>query len=381
MGPTNALLDVPRLVSGRLLDDQLEITWEGGDRSGFHLIWLRDNCPRGRAWIEGFWTRVRDVVDLPERPVVERFTAGPDGLRVVWADTPGESCYEASWLFAHRYDRPRLYDRPPRRLWDASVGGIAALPAGDLEDAAFLDALVTTGVVHVTGGRAEEGFAARLLSRFGTLIETSFGRTWQVRLGPEDDPVTREYDYKELALHTDFTFARFAPFIQFLHCVRPDPAGGASVLGDGFQIAEDLRAENPAVFELLSSCPVTYRVQRSGLDLRASRPIITLALDGQIEMIAAADRMMAPLALPPEVVVPFYAALREWESRMMSPRYRVEIHLAAGDLLVWDNGRILHGRSGLSREHGDLRLLVGGYLQPDEVMSRWRLSVNAGNGG
>src|SRR5262249_806583 len=109
---------------------------------------------------------------------------------------------------------------------------------------------------------------------------------------------------------------------------------------------------SPDAFHLLSAWPVPYQAITRSHDMRSSRPVIGLTKYGEIDRISSADRMMAPLNLPPEVVVSFYGALRTWESRAMSPRYLVEAHLEAGDTLIWDNRRILHGRRGLNRAHG-----------------------------
>jgi gamma-butyrobetaine dioxygenase len=373
--------DGAAIAFGHPMPDGIELIWKSGERSVFHWIWLRDNCPEGRSWIDGIWTRVRRVVDLPARPQAKGFRIERDGLRVQWTDTSLESYFPSEWLLANSYCQPLAFERLPHELWNASsLGQVpevrrSLVPDGGRE---MLDALVRMGVVRIRGGEPRAGFAVPFVSQFGTVIDTSFGKTWRVWTNPDSDARTKDYAYEDLALHTDFTFARFAAFFEFFHCVRPDPAGGASTLVDGFRLAEDLRSEAPDVFSLLSTWPVPYQAITGGHDIRASRPIIALAPDGAVEMIASADRMMAPLRLPPEVMLPFYDAFRIWESRAMSPRYLIEIQLEAGDTMIWDNRRILHGRRGLSRAHGDQRLFEGGYLHADDIESQWRRAHSPG---
>lgn len=364
------------LASGRLVPDGLELTWKSGERSVFHWIWLRDNCPHGRAWIDGIWTRVHRVVDLPARPQARGFSVEPGGLRIQWADMPVESCFTAGWLLANSYDRPRVFERLPRHLWNTA--SLKRVPETNqqalVSDNArgMLDTLVRTGVVLIRGGEPRAGFAVPFVSRFGTVVETSFGKMWRVWINPDGNARTQEYEYEELALHTDFTFARFSAFFEFLHCLRPDPDGGTSTLADGFRLAEDLRVEAPDAFDLLSTWPVPYQAITASHDMRSARPIIALTKDGEVDMISSADRMMAPLTLPADVMLPFYDAFRIWESRAMSPRYLIEVHLEPGDTLIWDNRRLLHGRRGLSRAHGNERLFEGGYMHADDIESRWR---------
>src|SRR5262245_16354194 len=85
--------DGAAIAFGHPVPDGLELVWKSGERSMFHWIWLRDNCPEGRTWIDGIWTRVRRVVDLPARPQAKGFRIERDGLRVQWTHTLLESYF------------------------------------------------------------------------------------------------------------------------------------------------------------------------------------------------------------------------------------------------------------------------------------------------
>lgn len=54
--------------------------------------------------------------------------------------------------------------------------------------------------------------------------------------------------------------------------------------------------------------------------------------------------------------------------------------LYAGDLVTFDNWRLLHGRKSYVSHHENLRHLEGAYLDWDEVMSRLRILRKAVHG-
>lgn len=46
--------------------------------------------------------------------------------------------------------------------------------------------------------------------------------------------------------------------MQFLHCIRQAEQGGESEVVDGFHVAEQLRADDPEAFNILSSLRVDF---------------------------------------------------------------------------------------------------------------------------
>ena len=48
---------------------------------------------------------------------------------------------------------------------------------------------------------------------------------------------------------------------------------------------------------------------------------------------------------------------------------------STGDILCFDNRRVLHGRSGFELREGDARKLIGTYLRWDEIRSLARVKA------
>ena len=66
-----------------------------------------------------------------------------------------------------------------------------------------------------------------------------------------------------------------------------------------------------------------------------------------------------------------YAALVCFMERVNSPDYQISFPFAAGDLIMFDNRRVLHGRGEFYPKTGD-RALRGTYVERDDVMSKIR---------
>ena len=181
--------------------------------------------------------------------------------------------------------------------------------------------------------------------------------------------------------HNDETFRYAHPGIKFLHCVEPNvDGGGYSNMVDGFRVAEDLRKNAPAAFELLSTLPQTYNriIGESGaasagygrpVDFHGGGKAICLGVDGEVVGFRYHSRATAPLDLPEDLIAPMYDANYELVARLNNPHYHLRFRLEAGDAVVFDNHRVLHAREGFSgRRH--LRLF---HVEREEFHNRLRL--------
>ena len=72
----------------------------------------------------------------------------------------------------------------------------------------------------------------------------------------------------------------------------------------------------------------------------------------------------------PERTPDLYRALRLWSALVDDPANRRTIHLAPGELVAFDNRRILHGRTAFELGASGRRRLLGCYLDIDELVNR-----------
>jgi gamma-butyrobetaine dioxygenase len=73
----------------------------------------------------------------------------------------------------------------------------------------------------------------------------------------------------------------------------------------------------------------------------------------------------------------YYAACKLWDGLLNDEANIIWNKSAAGDILCFDNRRVLHGRSGFELTGGDERKLIGTYLRWDEIRSMARVKVAA----
>ncbi len=77
----------------------------------------------------------------------------------------------------------------------------------------------------------------------------------------------------------------------------------------------------------------------------------------------------APFLLPPELERRFYRAYGRLAELAFDRSRRATVALTPGDILVFDNWRVLHGRNGFSGH----RHYLGAYLNHEDLESKRRL--------
>lgn len=201
---------------------------------------------------------------------------------------------------------------------------------------------------------------------FGYVRETNYGPLFDVK--SVVNPNNLAYTGLALGAHTDNPYRDPTPTLQLLHCLSSSTDGGDNTLVDGFQVAERLRASDPAKFALLAYNPIRFQFQDEDAELSAEFPLISLDPRGAIAAIHYNSRSPAPFELDEDLVEPFYAAYRTFVGLLGSAELQIRFKLAPGDLFIVDNQRVLHGRTGFSA--AGQRHLQGCYSDRDGLRSR-----------
>lgn len=356
-------------------DDGIGITWSDGRESLFHHIWLRDNCPTDRH--PETLERINDLLSLdPDVRAASATLAKDGGLAVDWNDGHN-SHYGSDWLRGHCYtEESRRGRRPAPVLWSGDIADdppranhddIMNSDSGLLD---FLETLRDQGFC-IVGGMPDDAKAGEWLAgRISYLRETNFGVDFTVVSKP--NPNNNAYTALALLAHTDLPNREMPPGIQFLHCLKSDAPGGESILVDGFRVAEQLRELDPDAFDLLTSTPIDFRFHDTDWDVRWRAPIIGLNADGDIAEIRYNNALLAPLDVAPALVKSVYRAIRSFVGILRDPSGEVHFRMRAGEMLVFHNRRVLHGRAAFDPS-GGARKLHGCYVDIDELMSRIRV--------
>lgn len=233
--------------------------------------------------------------------------------------------------------------------------------------------LASDGIALVHGVPTVDGAVLEFARRVGFVRETNYGALFDVRSVPNPDNLA--YSSVGLSPHTDNPYRDPAPTVQLLHCLQATTRGGESQFVDGFAVADELQRTDPEAFALLSAVSVDFRYWDDDVDLVASGPIIEHAADGRLRRIRWNNRSMQPprpAGLIDWTEAAFYRACRMFGSLLASPDLVVPVKLGPGDLIAFDNHRVLHGRSEYPAD--EPRHLQGCYIDIDAIRSAARIA-------
>jgi gamma-butyrobetaine dioxygenase len=204
------------------------------------------------------------------------------------------------------------------------------------------------------------------MSLVGRVAETNYGLVFDVRSVAQ--PENLAYSDLGLGLHTDNPYREPVPGFQALHVLIAAPDGGESLFADGLALAGHVRHSDPESFAQLTKIPVPFQYRSKDADLYAERALIQLSCDGAVTGVHYNNRSIAPLRLSIEGAQAYYAAYRKFALLLRDPRFQLKFRMRTGDLAVFDNQRILHGRTPFSSSKHP-RHLRGCYLTRDSVYS------------
>ncbi len=362
------------LIKAQEIDKKAaRLVWCNGDVGAFHYTWLRENDPHPSSRHPMSRERLVHPLDVRSdiRPEWIAIHEG-GGLSVRWLREDGghPSLFGAGWLHAHRCNqdssinsiKPSRAARPEpiEAQWSDVMNDDSALLS-------WLDGYIERGWSIIKGVPQEKGMAIEFGKRIGTVRSSNFGFYFDVR--SKAAPISNAYTANFLPLHTDLPHYEMPPGLQILHCLSNDAVGGASLLADGIAVAEHLMRSEPDVFSCLSQNRLPFRFQDSDSEFNARHPIIECNELNEPTYINWSNSTIAPLDSSFENIRSIQSAIRRFVTLIESPTFKISHKPSAGEALVFDNRRMLHGREAFQPETG-YRHFQGCYLDTAEVMSR-----------
>nr|CAD7460450.1 unnamed protein product [Timema tahoe] len=269
----------------------------------------------------------------------------------------------------------------------------------------WLEMFYKYGIAIMRGVPPEQGSLVKVVNHFAYVKETQYGMTFDVV--HEADPAAHPaFSGLHLHHHTDMNYREKSPGMQLLHCLKAtDPKvlgsdpGGMSFFVDGFRVAKWLEENEPAAYQILTSTPIRFQIKNKGfrnrltnhstliftwnitqlaifLDLELNLhegnlnttinhqqylhfqsnnplhkrysqlwPVICVNQEGDVSEIHYNNRTMGPLQVPSHIVVPFYHAYKLFSEKMRQESSELKFHMLPGDLVAFNNRRVLHGRT------------------------------------
>ena len=359
------------------------IRWADGAELRAFDLWLFENAVATGGFDLATREHLIDPADLDESIRVRAASVTAEGALDITFD-PGSvaATYHPGWLRHVADGQFRATSWMPERVvWTAET---TAPPVRDgariLDDPtvfhAWLEDLVSFGLARLEHCPLDHDFAPTLVARMGALRDTNFGLVWDVRADVDlsGDASTNSTANTNLRLgpHTDLPTRETPPGFQFLHCVQNEAAGGESTMADGEAIVAALQEEHPDHYEALTTLNWVFFNRGPGIDHRWSGPFIDLGVDRAPLTLRAFYPVRAFPDMDPDDVPRAYAAMSCFSKLAASDRFQVRTPFRAGDMVGFDNRRILHGRE--SFQSGGHRHLRGTYIDHDEVYSAMRVA-------
>lgn len=343
----------------------LRVSQADGAAIDLHPVWLRERLADAQVIEPATGQRLIEAAEIdPALAVTEagEVIAFSDGWR---------GPLDRQWLAGLIAPSPA----PRRVLWDGSLDP-AEFPRADLAElkadpaalGAMLRDLDAYGFAVVRGVPIELDGGLELANLIGPIRITNWGGMADVKAIPNAYDLTMTP--RHLEPHSDNPYRDPVPGYILLHCLENDADGGDSTLVDGFCAAERLRAADPEALATLTSTEVLFRYADASAFLEASRPLISCDASGRVTQVRYNNRTEMVGRLPTDALARYYAARAAfWDLIRPESPLTLRFRLQPGELLVMDNYRMLHGRTGYTLASGS-RYMRQCYMDRDTVQSR-----------
>ena len=363
-----------------LEDNGLKLLLSNGKSHYFNYYWLRDNCPSSFSSI----TRERsfDIFHLDAAPRAKAAEVTGDVLEITWDSEDHVSRFPLAWLEA--YKTPQRRADPADLAREAWYGdhypnvprfSQPALKADPKLRAKWIEAMLVKGFVILTDMPDSDEGLTETAEMIGRIRPTFFGDYFDVKT--HINPTNTAYTASALELHTDTPAEEHAPGVQFLHCRANTVEGGYSLYADGVAVANDFRARDPEGFKLLAETKVPFFCEHDTYDMRSRQTIIELDQHGEVSGLTISQHMLDISDLDQELLDRWYPAFCRFGKMLQEKKYMMTFLMKAGECMVFDNHRIVHGRAAYTAESGD-RYLRGTYTDRAEMRSTYRALVSEG---
>lgn len=363
------------LASATLDAGFVRLRWADGVAFDAYGPWLAENAP-GYGLEPIVRESMLEPTRLPDPAALRSAAVDIEGaLLVDWVDRPTLRIHPG-WL-RHVADGRHLPASalPPTTAWTAAdlsepptLDGAAVLYDDSVLES-WLSHLVEFGLCRLVNTPTDPDFVGELIGHVGPIRDTNFGPVWSVRAVV--DPDSTANTGLDLGQHTDLPTRETPPGYQFLHCIENTVSGGWSRMSDGWSVTEAIRVEHPEAYEALTTLEWVFMNRSPNAEHRWIGPIIDHGSPHQPLTLRAFYPVRSAPHMAADDVPRAYESLRVFAEVARDPRFQISYPFRPGDLVGFDNRRVLHGRDAF--DGGGSRHLRGCYADHDDVFSRLRV--------
>lgn len=344
---------------------RVKVHWQDGHKSQFPYIWLRHKMFFPAMGRPGQGDLEYLIPEKSEILRIKSITQNEDAISIEWQHDRSITDHKLKFLRDNCLTKNASNKRQlTPKLWDAddskhfSWFDVSELENPEMRMEVYLH-LRDFGIALVKNISVVPGTVEQLTSFFGPARNTHFGTLFDIRSLPQDNTGTGKNigatASNTQALHTDEGWRHGPPGISLFHCLKSHrDGGGASFFVDGIAAATILQKSSPVSFEILSSVALLTVAERNLVERFRSRGrLIALDTSGTIRGVRISDRNFPEVDLPENQIEPVYNAIREFLEILYAPNRIFEHQLQPGEMVIFDNHRVLHARRSFDPNSGE----------------------------
>jgi gamma-butyrobetaine dioxygenase len=170
----------------------------------------------------------------------------------------------------------------------------------------------------------------------------------------------------------DLLYFESPPGLQLLHCLKNSVTGGTSLFYDVFGAVQRLKDNYPKYYKVLCDTPVRFHYENDEKYFEYMHYTIKSDLNDGVQVFYS-PQFQGPLHAPANLINEFYQAFAAFEMLLADEKYLFRHLLKPGQVAIFANRRVLHGREAFDHTSGE-RWLKGTYVGWDEFKDRVRMS-------
>ncbi|KAJ5954445.1 hypothetical protein N7501_008724 [Penicillium viridicatum] len=332
----------------------------------------RENCQCPKCIHPDTMQRTSDTFSIPQNVKIESIEHSDNTVKIKWSDKH-TGLYSYAWLHAHSQEMSSIEGaksvpyrktamRPPRRQFTPVVGPDQS-PRVKYDDVMSDDESLHIWLTHIW----DQGFCfvddvpvnpeatQFLIERVAFIRNTHYGGFWDF---------TADLTFKDTAYTNEF--------LALPSAIPHRRIWGENLLVDGFAAAAQLRLEKPEHYAQLVNHRHPWHAsgnEDTCIQPSAMAPVFSMHPDlNKMYQIRWNNYDRAPKTnwSASEQTI-WYRAARHYNEILQSREMWTK--LKPGSALMFDNWRMLHGRSQFTGK----RRMCGGYVNNDDYISRLRL--------
>ena len=347
------------------------LSFSEGPLSGkkFHALWLRERLSDEKNLDKNNLQRLYEPSLLDNNIFIKEYSQNENILEVFFSD--GQV---GNFIIQDLLNEINQYDLiPEQQPWPENI----IMPFHNYKN--FRDSSDLTinmlsdfhslGFVIITHLSRKEGAVIDFAENLGPVRATNFGKHFDVISKPKPNDLA--YTGLGLSAHSDNPYRKPVPGIQLLHCIVNEAEGGNSTLVDGLAIVNYMEKNEKHLFDVLTKIEILFRFTDKDVILENWGKLIELDNKNNFKQIRFSSRLDYVPALDPEQLTMFYKARKKLYELCKSKEFILNIRLDSGMLIMFDNHRILHGRTKYDPNFG-YRHLQGCYIEHDATEGKLR---------